>query len=72
MTVAYLPIFIQDKYGRHAPKFEKVDFLLELVGNLCADIRAADERQIIFLPIALKGMGPVRPKGDDLSAAGLK
>ena len=72
MAVSDAPLGIDHEKGRHPTQLKQVDFLIILVGHFRVNIGAADQWQIVFLPVALKGFRTVGADRDNLHPTFLK
>lgn len=65
VLVAYLPGFIYDEQGWHAPHFEQADFLVVGVGDDVFGVREPNEGDFLGFPVTFEGVGAVRANADD-------
>ncbi len=72
MSIADLAFFINHKNCGHAPELQQVHFLVIAVSHLGFYIRAADERQLLFLPIFSESVGAIGSQGNDFDFPFLK
>jgi len=72
MHITDAPIFIHDAIERHAPKFEKIDFLAVLPRNLMIWIGQTDIGDIFLCPIAFKGIARIGTDSYDLHTPGFE
>jgi hypothetical protein len=65
MDEAHLSFFIDGYLGGHAPEFEQIDFLPIFFQDAMGWVGQANEGQVMFLPVAGKGLFILGPENQN-------